>query len=229
MSRFSIYPVQLGMTRCYLVCNDGVILIDGGMPGKVEHFKEKLRWLPVRPEEIKLILLTHGHFDHIGSVRGIQELTGAKVALHRCEKDWLEKPMKPIPPGVTPYGRLLGWLLSRAGRLTDFPPAQVDLPLDDEGLSLGEFGIPGKVVYTPGHTSGSVTVLLESGEAFVGDLAMNAFPLRLTPGLPVIAEDFPKVKESWQKLLEMGVKTIFPAHGKPFPVEIIQHMIIGQQ
>lgn len=69
---------------------------------------------------------------------------------------------------------------------------------------------------------GSVSVLLDSGEAFVGDLAMNKFPLRLGPGLPTIAEDDVKVKESWKKLLELGATTVYPAHGKPFSAEIIK-------
>jgi glyoxylase-like metal-dependent hydrolase (beta-lactamase superfamily II) len=48
------------------------------------------------------------------------------------------------------------------------PATDVDVVLGDEEVSLAEYGIPGKVVYTPGHSSGSVSVLLETGEAFVG-------------------------------------------------------------
>ena len=72
---------------------------------------------------------------------------------------------------------------------------------------------------------GSVSVLLETGDAFVGDLAMNMFPLRLSPGLPIVAEDMQQVRESWKRLMEAGAKTIYPAHGKSFPVEIIYHEI----
>ena len=59
-------------------------------------------------------------------------------------------------------------------------------------MSLAGYGIPGKIIYTPGHSMGSVSVLLDNGEAFVGDLAMNEFPLRLSPGLPIFAEDMEK-------------------------------------
>lgn len=225
MVRLSIYPVQLGFTRCYILCHEGVILIDGGMPGQVQRFKYHLSWLPVRPEEIKLVVLTHGHAGHVGTVKEIQELTGCKIALHHGEQDWLENAIVPAVPGVNLWGRFLSQLMSKAGRLNSFPPASVDLPLLDEGLSLHEYGLPGRIVHTPGHTAGSVSVIMESGEAFVGDLAVNAMPLRLNPGLPVLAENFPQVKESWQKLLEMGVKTIFPAHGKPFPVEVIRKAV----
>jgi hydroxyacylglutathione hydrolase len=84
------------------------------------------------------------------------------------------------------------------------------------------FGIPGKVVYTPGHTMGSVSVLLETGDAFVGDLAMSGFPVRFNPGPPVFAEDTKRVKESIRMLLERGAKTFYPGHGKPFAAEVIK-------
>jgi hydroxyacylglutathione hydrolase len=68
-------------------------------------------------------------------------------------------------------------------------------------------------------------VLLDSGEAFVGDLAMNKLPLRRNPGLPILAEDIEKVKESWRKLLELGATTVYPGHGKPFSVEVIKRAL----
>jgi len=55
---------------------------------------------------------------------------------------------------------------------------------------------------------------------------MSMFPLRLSPGLPILAEDMPKVRESWKLLMDMGAKTIYPAHGKPFSVDIIRKALI---
>ncbi len=49
---------------------------------------------------------------------------------------------------------------------------------------------------------------------------MNAFPLRLTPGVPIFADDLELVKQSWKKLLDLGAKKIYPAHGKPFSSEV---------
>jgi glyoxylase-like metal-dependent hydrolase (beta-lactamase superfamily II) len=105
------------------------------------------------------------------------------------------------------------------------PSAKVDVVLHDEGLSLTEYGIPGRILHTPGHSAGSVSILLDSGEVFVGDLAMNKFPLRLSPGLPIFAEDLPTVVESWKLLLKEGATTVYPAHGRPFSVEVIRRAI----
>ena len=102
------------------------------------------------------------------------------------------------------------------------PAEKADIVLDENDYSLIDFGIPGKIVYTPGHTQGSVSVLLETGEAFVGCLAHNNLPFRLRLGLPIFAEDIEKVKESWKSIIQQGAKTIYPAHGDPFSVDIIK-------
>jgi len=81
------------------------------------------------------------------------------------------------------------------------------------------------VLHTPGHTMGSVSVLLETGDAFVGDLAMNGLPLRIGPGMPPLAEDAVAVKDSWRLLLEKGAKRIYPAHGQPFGTEVLERAL----
>ena len=92
----------------------------------------------------------------------------------------------------------------------------------DSGAPKKDYGISGKVVYTPGHSSGSVSLLLETGEAFVGDMAMNKFPLRLSPGMPIYAENWQVLVDSWKMLLDEGVKTVYPSHGGPFSADIIR-------
>jgi glyoxylase-like metal-dependent hydrolase (beta-lactamase superfamily II) len=67
--------------------------------------------------------------------------------------------------------------------------------------------------------------LLDTGEAFVGDLAMNKFPLRLSPGLPIFAEDPAEVVRSWKLLLDHGASRVYPAHGKPFAAAVIEKAI----
>jgi glyoxylase-like metal-dependent hydrolase (beta-lactamase superfamily II) len=54
---------------------------------------------------------------------------------------------------------------------------------------------------------------------------MNTFPLRLSPGLPIFAEDPSAVIDSWKMLLEAGAKVVYPAHGKPFPADVIRRAI----
>ena len=219
--RVSIHPIGLG-AQCYVVQGEGSIMIDSGNPRQAKGFMKALERLAVQPEDIQLLVITHGHWDHIGSAKDIKELTGAKIAMHHREKDQLEKSRKVLPPGVTPWGRIIMGTTAMLMPFVHIPATNVDVVLGDEALSLAEYGIPGKVIYTPGHTMGSVSVLLETGDALVGDLAMNGFPLRFSPGLPIAAEDMQRLKESWKLLLEQGAQTIFPGHGKPFSAEIIR-------
>ena len=142
--------------------------------------------------------------------------------MHQREKGWLEKSLKPMPPGVTTWGHIFSKIIGMFLPLIHIPGTHVDLVLGDEDFSLEEYGIPGKVIYTPGHSSGSVSVLLDTGDAFVGDMAMNKFPLRFGPGMPFFAEDMVKLKERWNLLLDAGAKIIYPAHGESFSADIIR-------
>jgi len=217
-----IYTIPLGFDHCYILQDKGTVMVDGGSPKTVKQFRKTIEEIHLNPKDIKLMILTHGHWDHIGSAKEIKDLTGAKIALHEKEKEWLEKSQKPMPPGVTLWGHIFGGIIRTFLPFIHIPSTKVDLVLGDESMSLSEYGIPGRVIPTPGHSSGSVSVLLETGEAFVGDLAMNKFPLRLSPGPPIFAEDWETLKKSWQILLDQGAKTVYPAHGEPFSVDIIR-------
>jgi len=221
----SIYPIHMGFDTIYAVKGEGIILIDGGDPHKLAKFKDGLAKALIQPEEIKLIILTHGHWEHIGSTRDIKQLTGARVLMHEKDMHYLAEVKQTSPTGFTPWGKIASAILSLINPFIHIPTFEVDIVAGGEELSLSEYGIPGRLIYTPGHTWGSVSVLLDSGEVFVGDLAMNWFPLRLNPGLPIFGDDIQLVKSSWKKLLEMGAKTVYPAHGEPFPAQVMGKLV----
>ena len=219
-----IYPVKLGIETSFIIKGDGVILIDAGTPGKLNKFLKAIKKAGISPGDIKLIVLTHAHWDHIGSLNDIKHATGAKVLIHSAEKDWIEKPLKPLPPGFTCAGKIFVKFVQLIIPFIKIQPTEADITFEDE-FSLHEYGIPGKIIHTPGHSPGSSTVILDSGDIFSGDMAMNTLPLRVSPNIAALGYDMQLVIKSWEKILEFNPMRVYPAHGKPFPAEIIRGKI----
>jgi hydroxyacylglutathione hydrolase len=221
-----IFPMRFGINRCYLVQDEGVIMIDGGPPNKLKAFQKSIAKIPIDPNDIRLIIMTHGDFDHVGSAKEIKSLTGAQIAIHKNDKLNFENAIYNFPPGVTLWGRFSHFVFSPTLKIfMKFGGDKADIILDNSDYSLYDFGIKGKIMYTPGHTKGSVSLLLDSGEAFVGCMAHNNLPFRFKPGLPIFAHNIDELKESWKPLIQQGAKVIYPAHGDPFPVDVIKNIL----
>jgi hydroxyacylglutathione hydrolase len=219
-----IFTIRIGINKCYLIKDKGLILIDTGIPKRINIFRKSFEKLSIDAHDIKLIILTHGDPDHAGSAKDLKDLTGAKIAIHDHDRPNLEQSLYNFPPGASRWGRFLHFILNPIlkSALSRIPAEKADIVLDENDYSLSDYGVQGKIMYTPGHTMGSVSVLLETGEAFVGCLAHNNPPFRLKPGLPIFAEDIDKVKESWKSLISQGAKMIYPGHGNPFPLDVIE-------
>jgi glyoxylase-like metal-dependent hydrolase (beta-lactamase superfamily II) len=217
-----IDTIRAGVTNIYVLHDRGTVLIDpGGPPGGRVGLRKVLPRLGA-PPRLNLIVITHGHFDHVGAASGLRDATGAPIAIHQADAAWLQAGQVVWPKGVTPWGRfartVFGPVVMPLYRLSKLEP---DLLIGDEGMDLESYGISGRVVHTPGHSPGSVSVVLPSGEAFVGDLAMNGLPFCLRPRFGIFAHHPERVADSWRKLLDMGVREVYPAHGRPFPASAL--------
>ena len=221
----TIHRIRLGICNCYVIQEKGLILVDAGQPEREKTFLSKMKELSLNPRDISLIFLTHGHSDHAGSLRKLKEITGAQVAINFREVYWIEEAVQCVPPGVGVWGRFCELVLKKVSPHMHFEAANVDIILEDKGFPLDQFGINGKILYTPGHSSGSMSLLLDSGDAFVGDAAMSGFPRLCGAGKPVCADDIEEVTKSWQLLLDKGAQMIYPAHGKPFRAEVLKKII----
>jgi hydroxyacylglutathione hydrolase len=201
----------------------GCVLVDTGNPGKADRILERLAKRGVAPDDIRLILLTHGHTDHFGSAAELRERTGAPVAIHALDAEALRQGIHQpdsLQPTSWPIALLMRLSALRNLVAPDHAPAfEPDIVFEEE-WRLDEYGIAGRVLPTPGHTPGSVSVLLDSGEAIVGDMVIGDF-LRLLrrPGLPIVAWDLERNWESVRQFLDLSPRTIYTGHGGPFKIE----------
>ncbi|MDF1575956.1 MAG: MBL fold metallo-hydrolase [Bacteroidales bacterium] len=211
---YKVHRIGLVNVSCYLIYRPGeAILADCGNAGSEVKILEALRGLGLEPEMLKLLVLTHSHFDHAGSAGMLKELTGCKIVVHRSESERLSWGYSPIPPGTRWKARLLvglGRIFAR--KLMKFPGVDPDL-LADEQFDLGDYGFPGRVLHTPGHTPGSMILLMENGELISGD---TLFGLANKLHFPPFAEDPGALVRSWKLIRNLPVKSIYPAHGRPF-------------
>lgn len=214
--------ITLGITNCYLIKGDkGYILVDAGSLYKGKKFLKKLNMLNINPEDISLIVITHGHYDHVGSLAKIKALCNAKVAMTPFENEIVANGEVVIPPGTNFIGKIVSTIGKIFYFLLKFEKVGAEY-LITEDFPLDEWGIKGKVVLTPGHTKGSLSVILDDGRAIVGDLAMNKPAGKI---YPLFAEMPDVIYDSWQVLVKRGVKKVYPAHGAAFSIDMIKERL----
>lgn len=191
----------------------GAVLVDAGMPGQAGQILDQAAAHSLAPEDIRLILLTHAHGDHYGSAAELRERTGAPIAIHAADAAALRGE---VQDQAQPTNKLLIGLTRLAMPFIQTPTIEPDIVFEEE-WSLEEYGIAGRVVPTPGHSPGSVSVVLDSGEVIVGDMVMGGMVgLLPRPGPPIIAWDRERNRESVQKLEDLEPKLVYASHGGPF-------------
>jgi hydroxyacylglutathione hydrolase len=207
---------RLGLTKvaAYLIYRPGeAILVDCGNSGSEMRILQILKSLGLEPDMLKLLILTHVHFDHAGSAQKLKEETACRIMAHRSEETRLRKGKTPIPAGTRWKAKfLVGIGRLFASRIASFPGAEVDLMVG-ESFDLEEFGFPGKVYHTPGHTHGSMVVVMNGGELIGGD---TIFGLDGKQHFPPFAEDLPALLRSWHLIRDLQPTLLFPAHGHKF-------------
>jgi hydroxyacylglutathione hydrolase len=208
-----LLPIPLPICYAFLLKGDRPILVDTGRPQDFPALERALRRHGVAPADLSLILHTHGHWDHAGSTAALRPLTAARIAIHAADAPMLRRGDNGVLRPTSLAARLLRPLLDGS-----FPGTEPDLLIEDE-IDLAGFGVPARVVLTPGHTAGSISVLTAAGEFLVGDLLMGGSlggalrPHR--PGLHYFAEDLAALRRSVRKVLDLGPERIYPAHGGP--------------
>jgi glyoxylase-like metal-dependent hydrolase (beta-lactamase superfamily II) len=208
-----IIHLKLAMSNAFLLRGEKDILIDTGSPADFPALIRQLNKHGAEVGNLALVVLTHVHFDHAGAVAALVKQTKCPVAVHRLEKENLELGQNaPIIP-VHPLGKMLMPFMG-AG----FAPAFADVLMDD-ALDLSPYGLAAQVIFTPGHTPGSVSILTGDHQAIVGDLCGGGWPLgQFQPGRPRYhywASSLDDVRASLKRVFASQPTQIHVGHGGP--------------
>lgn len=207
-----LYAIPLGGVNAFLLeSEDGLTLIDTGMPGSTAKILAAVQSLGKQPGDIHHILVTHCHFDHIGSLAELKQATGAPAAMHPTDAALLRagQTMRPFQagPGVVNgfVYRLFKWFL-KASPITPIPIEQ-ELH-DGENLPIAG-GL--RVIHVPGHTAGQVAFLWpHHGDVlFAADTANTVLGL----GWHFVYEDLAEAKRSLMKLAQLDFEVACFGHG----------------
>jgi ribonuclease/clavin/mitogillin len=190
MSKVTIVNVGYRSTNYWVVsAGTSRLLVDLGWPGTMGRMRASLNRMDVPIKEIRYGLATHYHIDHAGLA---QELKQAGVPLLV-----LDVQARAIPLMKT-------WIKPQDQYVEITMHDNVTISCAESRVVLERIGIPGEIVHTPGHSDDSISLLLDDGSVFTGDLMPPAF---------IGEEDAAIVSASWRMLRERGATRIYPGHG----------------
>ena len=192
--------------NCFIIVRNGLTLIDtGGMPrnsAKIVKYIQDI--LKRKPSEIKTIVLTHFHVDHAGNACDLKKLSGARVAIHEADADYVAgRKTQPAPRGVK--GMIFKILIPL---LFGSRTVEPDIKLSDGDTIAGLTSI-----HTPGHTPGSICLFDPASKIlFAGDLLrFNGSKIEMGPS----SLDSSEVQQSINKIAAIDFDIMLPGHGIP--------------
>jgi hydroxyacylglutathione hydrolase len=208
-------PFIFGITvNCYLLnSGNNFILIDTGRSGKRKAIEDELNKAGCKTGNLKLIVLTHGDFDHCGNAAYLRGKFNTKIAMHEADSGMVER-------GAMFWTRkrpnfLVNTLMKLLFRLKRADRFQPDITIK-AGDNLSKYGFAAEVIEIPGHSKGSIGLLTADGDLFCGDLLANTSK----PDLWSIMDDHEAARASVDKLKRRTINMVYPGHGQPFPMEV---------
>lgn len=220
-----VYGFETGPFRWYVVEEGGrLTVVDAGFPGHFPILEEGLHTLGRSLDQIDGVVLTHAHADHMGFAEKLRRRLGVPVFVHRDDVAAAGRPLQLPLIGLTvnTWRPAVAQMLAHAMRygVLWVPPIRDVVSVDDRDV----LDLPGRprVLHTPGHTRGQVSLLLEDrGVLFSGDTLVTRNMLTGVEGVPVLParalnHDHAQSLRSLDRLAEIGEVTLLSGHGPPW-------------
>jgi hydroxyacylglutathione hydrolase len=202
-----VHLIPLFMSNAYVIeLPSALVLVDAGSPGDEKKILTRLDTFGGKP--LQLIYITHAHLDHYGAAASIQRATNAPLAIHAEDASALSKGETHLGY-VRGRGRLTAALMPIVRRLFPVEPIRADHVVQD-GQDMQDFGMPGYVLHTPGHTPGSTSLIVDGRLAFVGDLLSTSNKPHTQR---LYANDWSEIDKSLERLKTLDLEWLYPGHG----------------
>jgi glyoxylase-like metal-dependent hydrolase (beta-lactamase superfamily II) len=207
-----IIKIKLSVSNAYLVMGKKTILVDAGAPNEADKILAAVKRAGVDEKDFSLILHTHGHIDHAGSTAELKRRLGIPVAVHEVDAFMLKT-------GTNGEVKPRNWEagLVKTMLVRPFEAVEPDLIVREE-TSLTDFGVNANIIFTPGHTKGSLSVLVEN-EAIIGDVMMGGWMggrlFGSRPNYHYFIDDLDAVHASMNKVLSFKPVKLYVGHGGP--------------
>lgn len=205
--------MKLGDVNCYLVkTGENYVLMDTGPSNKRFELEKELENAGCTLENLKLIIITHGDFDHTGNAAYLREKYNTKIAMHYDDLGMVDHGDMFWNRKGNFFIKRIAPVLFRFDKSERFKP---DLYVK-EGDDLSEYGFDAKVIYLPGHSKGSIGIITADNNLFCGDLFENT----VKPDLNSIMDNKAAANASVEKLKKLNIDAVYPGHGEPFSMDI---------
>ncbi len=198
--------IKGGTDNCYIVADGKIaILIDTASKPCLDMVIAECD-----KYDLKLIVLTHVHFDHAENAAELSKRYNVPVAISKMDEELFESYDKQPLRSYGLVGFVVLGLSLKVLRNTKVERPE-NLIFAEDGDDLSEYGIYAKIIGLPGHTLGSIGVDVEEKHLFVGDELDNW----IRPGVGHLYYDFDAIKESAERVRNLGERTIYYGHGNP--------------
>jgi len=215
-----IHRLGPGLVNSYLLEESGEItIIDAGAPGYWNDLPAELAAMGRSMTDIRALVLTHAHIDHVGFAERLRSERRVPVSVHELDAKMARGEAKPQNQKMLGIGlaalRFIAFALSK-GMLRATPIAEV--ATFGDGATLDVPGAP-RVIHLPGHSEGSAALHIPAqGALFVGDAfaTLNVLSGKTGPQLAPFGSDIPRARESLGKLERLDAALVLPGHGQPW-------------
>jgi glyoxylase-like metal-dependent hydrolase (beta-lactamase superfamily II) len=210
---------KIGITNCYFIeIQSKFILVDTGQKRYSNKLNSSLESKLDTKKKLDYLILSHTHYDHSQNARMVQQRFSPKVLVHKKECDSLENGFTTLPKGTNTITNFISAMGNKfASWIGEYEPLVADIKFDESVVLEDIDGL--RIIETPGHTAGSISIIIDDEIAIVGDTLFRVFTNKI---MPPFADDKNELIESWKKLLQTNCKLFLPAHGKAIQRELLE-------